>query len=285
MDWASIWNTIQEWLTHTGIKVVISLAILVVSFGLINWLAKKLAAKGKKIEQNKNVDKTIYRTLSYVTKIALKILIVVALIGYLGIDTSGITALIASLGVGIGLAVNGTLSNFAGGVLLLITRPFKVDDYIAACGYEGTVEEIRICNTKIKTSDNKVVYLPNGTLSTTEIVNYSEKELRRVDLVFSVSYSDDFEKAKQIIKTVCDNNPLAVDEPAASVRMSAHSQNGVELTAKVWCKNADYHTLKADLLEEVKREFDAQGVSIPVGQMDVRLRRETAVEFPTEQID
>ncbi len=145
------------------------------SFIIIKWLSKAIEKRGKKLEELKKVDKTIYRTLSHVTNIALKVFIVVALIGYVGIDTSSITALIASLGVGVGLAVNGTLSNLAGGFLLLVTHPFKVDDYIAANGYEGTVEDIFVCYTKIRTFDNKMVYLPNGALSTTQIVNFTEK--------------------------------------------------------------------------------------------------------------
>lgn len=159
-------------------------------------LAEQKIAKraDKKVAENKKIDKTIYKTVSYVVKVGLKVLVVLGLISYVGIDTSAITALIASLGVGVGLAINGTLSNFAGGVLILITRPFKDDDYIQACGYEGTVEDIRICHTRLRTTDNKVVYLPNGKLSTSEVVNFSEKDLRRVDLKFSISYSDDFEK-------------------------------------------------------------------------------------------
>ncbi|MCI5791558.1 MAG: mechanosensitive ion channel family protein [Clostridiales bacterium] len=274
MDWNTFWTTIKTWLTHTGLKVLLSLVILVVSFTIINWLSKKVANKGKKLEKTKKVDKTLYRTLSYVIKIALKVLIVIALISYLGIDTSGITALIASLGVGVGLAVNGTLSNLAGGTLLLITRPFKVDDYISACGHEGTVEDILICNTKLRTTDNKVVYLPNGKLSTSEIVNYSEKEMRRVDVTFSVSYSDDFEQAKQIIRDICDIHPLIVDEPAPAVRMSAQSASSIDLTVKAWCKNSDYWTVKADLLEQVKTAFDEKGIRIPFNQLDVHVKND-----------
>ena len=274
MDWQQIWQTVQEWLTNTGIKILIAIVILIVSFTIINWLSKKVAKRSKKIEDTKKVDKTIYRTLSYVIKIVLKILVVIGLIGYLGINTGGITALIASLGVGVGMAVNGTLSNLAGGVLILITRPLKVDDYIAACGYEGTVEDILICHTKLRTSDNKVVYLPNGKLSSSEIVNYSEKDMRRVDIVFSVSYADDFEKAKTVILEVAKNNPLILNGPAPSVRMSAQSESSIDLTAKIWCKNDDYHALKADMLENVKIAFDNNGISIPYPQLDVHVKKD-----------
>lgn len=274
MDWQEIWKTVQEWLTNTGIKVLISIVILVVSFWIINWLSRLIAKKGKKLEDAKKVDKTIYRTLSYVTKIGLKTLIIVALIGYLGIDTSGITALIASLGVGVGLAVNGTLSNLAGGVLLLITRPFKVDDYISACGYEGTVEEILICNTKLRTSDNKVVYLPNGNLSTKEIVNYSEKPTRRVDITYSIAYADDFEKAKEIILDIASKHELILDDPAPSARVSEHSASRLSIGAKFWCNNGDYWTVKFDMLERVKIAFDEQGITIPYEQLDIHVKND-----------
>lgn len=277
MDWQQVWQTVQNWLTTTGIRVVISIVIMIVSFSLINWFSKKIAKRAdKKVESNKKIDKTIYRTLSYVAKVGLKVLVVIALIGYVGIDTSAITALIASLGVGVGLAINGTLSNFAGGILILITRPFKDDDYIDACGYSGTVEDIRICHTKLRTTDNKVVYLPNGKLSTSEIVNYTEKDLRRVDLTFSISYSDDFEKAKKVIEEVWNQNELILKDPAPSVRVSAQSASSIDLTAKVWCKNEDYWTVNFDMLEQVKTAFDQNGIQIPFNQLDVHIKNQDA---------
>lgn len=277
MDWQQVWQTVQNWLTTTGIRVVISIVIMIVSFSIINWLGKKIAKRAdKKVESNKKIDKTIYRTLSYVAKVGLKVLVVIALIGYVGIDTSAITALIASLGVGIGLAINGTLSNLAGGILILITRPFKDDDYIDACGYSGTVEDIRICHTKLRTTDNKVIYLPNGKLSTSEIVNYTEKDLRRVDLTFSISYSDDFEKAKKVIEEVWNQNELILKDPAPSVRVSAQSASSIDLTAKVWCKNEDYWTVNFDMLEQVKTAFDQNGIQIPFNQLDVHIKNQDA---------
>lgn len=273
MDWQQIWDTVQNWLANTGIKVLIALAILIVSFWIINFVTKKIAKRfDKKVEGNKRIDKTIYRTISYVVKVGLKVIVVVCLIGYLGIDTSGITALIASLGVGVGLAVNGTLSNFAGGLMILITRPFKDDDYIDACGYSGTVEDIHICHTKLRTPDNKVVYLPNGKLSTAEIVNYSEKDLRRVDLTFSVSYADDFEKAKSVIKCVCDRDELILKDPAVQIRVASQSASSIDIVTKAWCKNEDYWTVNYNLVENVKTAFDENGISIPFNQLDVHVK-------------
>ena len=179
-------TSLPTWI-NTGIKIVIAVLILLISFKIINALAKRIE---KKLIAAKKLDETLTKTLAYVAKIALKVIIVISLVGYLGIDTSGLAALVAALGVSVGLAVNGTLSNLAGGAMLLITRPFKIGDYISAQGFEGTVEEIRIVNTKIVTVDNKVVNLPNGALSSGSIVNYSEKALRRVDHVFSVGGID-----------------------------------------------------------------------------------------------
>lgn len=274
MDFQKIWETVRSWLFDTGVKIVLSFVILAISFAIINRLSARISTTAERANGKKKLDKTVYRTLGYVTKIGLKILVIIAIISYLGIDTGGLTALIASLGVGFGLAVNGTLSNFAGGMLLLLTRPFRDDDFIEACGYSGTVEDILICYTKIRTPDNKVVYLPNGKLSTTEIVNYSEKELRRVDLTFSVSYSADFEKAKAIITDILENHERIVKDPAPSVRVAEQSASSIDLGVKAWCGNADYWTVRFDLLEEVKKAFDRNGIEIPFNQLDVHLKND-----------
>jgi len=182
MDWQQLLNTIVQWATSVGVKIIIALAILFISFKIINVIARKIEKKGN----DKKADKTIMKTLAYVFKLGLKIVIIICLVGYLGIDTSGLTALVASLGVCIGLAVNGALSNLAGGVMIILTRPFRIDDYIEAQGQAGTVVDIHVTNTKLLTPDNKVIYIPNGTLANGEIINYSEKDTRRVDLTFSL---------------------------------------------------------------------------------------------------
>ena len=274
MDWSQMLESAQNWLMKEGFKILIAAICLIISFKLINWLARKVEEIcEKKLDEGK-LDKTICRTLAYITKIGLKILVCVCAVGYLGLDTSGLTALIASFGVSVGLAINGTLSNLAGGVLLLITRPFRDDDYIAACGYEGTVEDIFICNTKIRTFDNKVVYIPNGKLSTSEVVNYTEKETRRVDLTFSVSYSADFEEAKRIIRSVCEADPLILQTPPPNIRLSAHSASSIDIVTQAWCQRGDYWTVRFNLLEGVKRAFDENGVEIPFNQLDVHLKKD-----------
>lgn len=274
MDWNKIKETVLGWLTTTGIKILVALLVLIVAFTLINRISKQIEKRSRKQEETKHVDKTVYRTLGYIAKIGLKILVVLSLVAYLGIDTGAITALIASLGVGVGLAVNGTLSNLAGGMLLLFTRPFKDGDYIAANGYEGYVEDIFICNTKIRTNDNKIVYLPNGKLSTSEIVNYTEKNTRRVDLTYSISYADDFEKAEQIVKDVAAANPKILQEPAPKARITAHSASSIDLFCPVWCKTEDYWDVLFDMNEQIKKAFDLNGISIPFNQMDVHVKND-----------
>ncbi len=268
MDWQALTNMLLQWATNTGVKIVIALVIMFVSFKIINAIARRII---KRAEKN-HADKTIFRTLAYVLKIGLKIIVTICLVGYLGIDTSGLTALVASAGVCVGLAVNGAVSNFAGGVLILLSRPFKIDDYIEALGYSGTVVDIRIVNTKLVTPDNKVIYLPNGTLANTEIVNYSERDLRRVDFTFSIGYSNDFEKAKQIIKDICVAHELVLKDPQPFIRVKEHGSSSINITARAWVKNADYWTVFFDITEAVKTAFDKEGIEIPFNQIDVNIK-------------
>ena len=256
---------------NVGIKVSIAIIIMVFSFKLINLMVKKLE---NKLKRRGHIDKTVFSTVTYALRILLKALVVLCLVGYLGVDTSGITALIASFGVGIGLAVNGALSNLAGGVLLLVTRPFKIDDYIEAEGISGTVEDIRITFTRLRTPDNKVVYIPNGKLSSDTIINYSEKPNRRLDLSFSISYDTPPEKAIRIISDAIAEHPLALTEPEPYIRVSAFGDSAVEIIARPWVSSEDYWQLKFDILETVGQNFKEQGIVIPYNQLDVHIKNE-----------
>ena len=269
MDWLkNTLDLIVNWATSTGIKLIIALVVLFISFKLINWIGKKIIKKAEK----KNADKTVTRTLVYVGKIASKCVIAVCMIGFVGIDTSAITALIASFGVCIGLAVNGSLSNIAGGVLILVTRPFKVDDFIEAQGISGVVSDIHMTNTKIITGDNKVVYVPNAALANGNIVNYSEKDERRVDIEIAVSYSSDSEKAKEIVMNILTSHELVMQDPAPFVRVGAYGESGLVIKARAWTKNGDYWSVYFDVLETVKAEFDKNGIEIPYNQLDVHIK-------------
>lgn len=264
-------TTIINWATTAGVKILIALIVMFIAFKIINFVVKKIT---KKFENNEKYDKTLVRTLSYAAKIALKILVVVCLIGYVGIETGGIAALIASVGVAAGFAVNGTLSNLAGGIMIIVTRPFKVGDFINAQGYEGTVEDIKICYTKILTVDNKTVYLPNSSLSTGTIANYSEKDIRRVDLDFSVAGNDPV-KVREILLVVCAKEEKVLKDPAPFARISDYGAgNGVKITMRAWCNSAEYWDAYFNLLDDVKDAFEANGIVIPFNQLDVHIKND-----------
>ncbi|MDO4460043.1 MAG: mechanosensitive ion channel [Clostridia bacterium] len=252
-----------------GLKVVIALLILLVAFKVISVFSKKLAVK---LEKDEKVDKTLSRALINAGSIALKILVVIALIGYLGIETSGISAVIASLGVCVGLAVNGTVSNLAGGVMLLITRPFKVGDYISAQGTDGVVENVGICYTKLLSLDNKSIYLPNSGLSTGSVVNYSEMPTRRVDLDFSIGGNEPA-KVRKLLLEICEKDERIFSDPAPFVRMTDFGAgNGVKMTLRVWVKGADYWDVYMDILDAAEKSFSENGVVIPFNQLDVHIK-------------
>ena len=264
-----ILNTLKEWALTKGVKIVAALLILLISFRIVTLISRRIE---KKLEKSGKFDKTLVRTLSYAGRLVVKIVIASCLIGWLGIDTTGIAALIASLGVGVGLAVNGALSNFAGGILILVTRPFKVGDYISAQGSEGIVEDIRIISTKIVTLDNKVVYLPNGALSSGNIVNYSEKDIRRVDLVFSVAGNDPY-VVRKLMTDVCAADEKVLQDPAVFVRVSDYGAgNGVKVTMRAWCKTEQYWDTYFDLLNGVQKTFEANKIVIPFNQLDVHIK-------------
>ena len=259
-----------DWATTAGVRLVIALVILFISFKVINAVARKIEKQGEKGK----MDKTIAKTLAYVMKIALKICIAICMVGYVGIDTSGLAALVVSFGACIGLALNGAVSNLAGGVIIILTRPFRVDDFIEAQGVSGTVEDIHITCTRVRTGDNKVVYLPNGALSSGTIINYSEKDTRRVDFTFSIGYGNDFEKAKAIVLDICNAHALVLKDPAPMVRVSEHGASSINLVTRVWVNNGDYWTVNFDILEAVKKAFDEQGIEIPYNQLDVHVKKD-----------
>ena len=281
INWSEIWNSIVSWATNVGVKLIIALIIWLVSFRIITLVTRRIQ---KKLLQKNKLDKTLVSTLLYIVRIGLKIVVLTCLIGYVGIDTSGFAALIAAVGVGIGLAVNGALSNLAGGVLLLITRPFKIDDYIEAGNYAGTVVDIRIVYTKLLTPDGKTVYASNGTLSTATIVNYTEKGLRRVDLRFTIERQEDYKKAEEIMLSVANAHSKVLQSPAAESRVDEHSANGTTLFVKAWVNTPDYWDVYYDLQEGIKSAFDAEGIILPTNKLAVTVQQDnSSAPQPAEQ--
>lgn len=270
MNFEEVLVLFTEWALDTGVKIVISLIILVLSFRLITKITRKI--EKNLINGKRNLDKTLVNTTAYFFRLLLKATVVICIVGYLGLDTGGITALIASLGVGVGLAINGALSNLAGGALILLTRPFKIDDFIEAQGYSGTVEDIHIVTTRVRTADNKVVYIPNGILSSDTIVNYSEKPTRRIDIKLSVDYSTSIDGLKKLVLYEIQSHPRVLNDPAPLVRVSALSEHGIDVLTRVWVRSEDYWNVQFDLLERLKKLFEKNGIVIPYNQLDVHLK-------------
>ena len=203
------------------------------------------------------------------------IIILIMIISILGIDTSSFIALFASAGVAIGMALSGTLQNFAGGVIILLFRPFKVGDFIEAQGVAGTVKEIQIFNTLVATGDNKVILLPNGPVSTGIINNYSREDVRRVDMVFSISYGDDFEKAKAVLLRLIAEDERILDTPAApAINLLELAASSIDISVKIWCKQSDYWNVKFDMNKRVYETFPKEGLNFPYQTFTVNVTNE-----------
>lgn len=262
-------QTVAGWLMQNGIKLIIGLIVLFIAFKVVNFVAKRLQRRLDK----KNVDKTIANVTVKALKIVLKIMAFLLFLGYVGIETAGIGTIIGSVSVCIGLAVQGSLSNFAGGIVILVMRPFKLGDFIEAQGHSGTVTDIKMFYTYLNTPDNKVVMIPNGTLGNGDIINYSKEEERRVDLVFSVDYSTDLKLAKEIIEKEIENHQLILKDKGYFVRLGEMAASSLNIKTRVWVKNADYWTVYFDLLENVKKKFDENNISVPFNQLDVHITK------------
>lgn len=267
IDWNHVWQVVVEWCVNVGVKIIISIIVLIVCFKIINVISKRIT---KKLEK-RNADATLSRVLVNVTRISLKILIVLCLVGYLGVQTSSIAAVITSAGVGIGLAVQGTLSNFAGGIIIVVMRPFKLDDFIIAQGEKGTVEDIKLFYTQLRTPDNRVVFIPNGSLANGVIVNNSVKEIRRLEIIMSVSYDTNLDLAKNLLKKCMTNNDLVLKDQPIFAEISEYGNSGIDITTRCWVKNADYWTVNWALMAEYKNVFDENHIEIPFNQLDVNI--------------
>ena len=273
LSFSTFMKRLSNWVWNDGIdmgvKFIIGALVIAIGFKIINNISKKFL----KFAELKAVDVTIVKFLKSCINISLKcILLLIIIGGYWDVKLTGLAAILASAGVAVGLALQGSLSNFAGGFIILFLRPFKVGDYIQAAGFEGTVEQIGVFYTNLATIDNKLVMIPNGTLSNGSLINYSAKETRRVDLVFSVSYDSDLLKVRRVLKEIVDKHKLILQKPEPFIGLIHQNASSLDFTVRVWVKNSDYWTVYFDLLESVKNRFDEEHIDIPYPQMDLHLK-------------
>jgi len=254
-----------EYAVTYGTKLL--LAIITLLIGL--WLIKKLTRMIRRIFEARAFDKSLQTFLVSFLSITLKILLLISVITMVGVQMTSFIALLGAAGLAVGMALSGTLQNFAGGVIILILKPFKVGDYIEAKGYAGTVKEIQIFHTILNTPDKKLVIIPNNDLSTSSLINYSAEPTRRVNWEFAIDYSEDIDKAKQTVIDVVSADERVLKDPAPFVAVASLGDSSVNLTTRVWVNAPDYWSIFFKMNEEVKKEFDRQGISIPFPQQDV----------------
>lgn len=262
-------SAVAAFLIEIGKKILMALLVYLVGSKLIKWLVKLY----DKIVEKSKLDLSVASFLRNFIKIALKVLLVIIIADMVGVEMTSITAMIASAGLAVGLALQGSLSNFAGGVLLLILKPFSVGDYIVACGDEGTVTGMDIFYTRLRTGDNKMIVIPNGTLSNSNVVNVTKEPKRRLDLSVGIDYSEDIRRVKTVLLSVLERQEMILPEEDKSIFVSSFDASAITIGVRVWVATGDYWTVRAELMEKIKYAFDENQITIPFDQLDVNLNQ------------
>ncbi|WP_269526667.1 mechanosensitive ion channel family protein [Coraliomargarita parva] len=269
-DQSTVVDTIAASLANWGLRVIAALLILVIGM----WIAKKVKGLFTTILEKKEVEPTLIGFFANLLYGAIVVFVAIAAIGKLGVETTSFAAVIAAAGLAIGLALQGSLSNFASGVLLILFKPFKAGNFVKAGGEAGIVVEVGLLTTELKTPDNIKIILPNAQVMGGSITNFSAHPTRRCDMVVGVSYGDDLKKAKQIILDILEADERVLKEPAVQVAVSNLGDSSVDFVVRPWVNAADYWAVKFDFTQKVKETFDAEGISIPFPQRDVHLFQE-----------
>ena len=273
-DWTTLPQLLQDKgldiSINFGIKAATALAIFLIGKFLIRLVVSGL----RKVMQKQDVDKTLETFICNLVSTALLVVVVIAAIGALGVETTSFIAIFGAAGLAVGLALQGSLSNFASGVLIVLFRPYRVGDWVEAAGISGSVEQVQILTTILKTGDNKQIIVPNSQIMDSIITNYSANDTRRVDMVVGVSYSDDIDKVRETIKELIAADDRILAEPAPRIAVSQLADSSVNFVVRPWVKTAEYWDVLFDLTEAVKKRFDKEGISIPFPQQDVHLYKE-----------
>ena len=262
---------IVKYLTSAGLTIGATIIKVALIWVIGRWLSKRLVSIVKRLMAKRDTDASIQTFLVSLIDIVALIVLIIIIISVVGIDTSSFIALFASAGVAIGMALSGTLQNFAGGVMVLLFRPYKVGDYIEAQGQAGTVKEIQIFNTLLQTPDNRIIIVPNGPLSTGIINNYSRETTRRVDFSFPISYGDDFELAKKVLMEIIEKDARIMKTPEPFIEVGAMATSSINITVRVWCNAADYWGIFFDMNKSVYSTFPAKGLHFPYNTITVNM--------------
>lgn len=267
----SVWlpQLVKDYLVPLGIKIVVSIFVLIIGRWVIKMIKNRLANGLLK----KHADPTLHSFFSNLISVVLNFILIIFIISILGVNTSSLVALLASAGLAIGMALSGTLQNFAGGVIIILFRPFKVGDFIAAQGQEGVVKEIQIFNTIVLTMDNKVIHIPNGILSTGVMTIFTKEETRRVDWTYSISYGDDYDKAKAVLVRLCKEDPRILKTPEPFIEIANLNTSSVDIRMRVWVKSTDYWPVFFSMNEKVYKTLPKEGLHFPFPQVDVHLEQ------------
>ena len=262
---ATLMDKLVGYGTELGKSILIAILIYFIGRYLIKLVDKMLV----KVMNRRKFLPEVQTFLSSVVHIALTILLVISIVGALGVETTSFAALLASAGVAVGMALSGQLQNFAGGVIILLLRPYKIGDFVEAGGVSGTVKAIQIFNTVLTTADNKVITVPNGTISNGVLVNYSQMDTRRVDWTFGVEYGSDVEKVKACVNRILAADARILKDPAVFIALGALADSSVNVTVRAWVKSADYWDVFFDINQKVYEQFNAEGIEFPFPQLTV----------------
>lgn len=270
----SWFDTIVNWVTSEGLSFSVSFIGALIFLFLGFWLSKLFVKFVRRVMTKKQADPGLISFVTSMINIALKVLIVISVLSMVGIAMTSFIAVLGAAGVAIGLAMQGTLSNFASGVMILIFRPYRVGDYVEAQGIQGSVKEIQIFNTIVTTVDNKTIIIPNGSLSTATLINYSKQTSRRVDWTVSVAYGTDYEYAKQIISEILNNDKRILDNPQPFISIDSLGDSSVNIVVRVWTNSQNYWDVYYDFNNNLYKTFNAKGIEFPFPQLDVHVKKE-----------
>lgn len=269
VNFSDLSSQITEIIYTYAPKLLGAIVVYIIGNVIIKWMVKKF----DKVLDKRNTDASLKPFLKSLFGVLLKTLLIISVLGMLGVEMTSFIAILGAAGLAVGMALSGTLQNFAGGVIILLFKPYKVDDYIEAQGYDGIVKEIQIFTTILLTLDNKTVIIPNGPLATGALINYSAQPIRRVDFSYGIAYGDSVKKAREIILELIKADERILKDPEHFIGLGELADSSVNLTTRVWVKTEDYWNVFFDMNENVYEAFDKGGISIPFPQIDVHMQK------------